>query len=231
VGVDSIDVVSAERRGVVVERAVGSNARAVAELALAQVLNGLRGIVPASRALADGAWEPSQGRELPDSTVGVVGLGAVGGVFATMVTALGADVIATDPRVHPRRFARAALRRGTLEDVLVTSHAVSLHCPVPADRHPVVGRDELALVAPGTVLVNTARSVLVDEEAVLAALDSGRLSAYAVDAFDREPPTIGPLLAHPKVIATPHLGGLTAASRRRMAEAAVANIVKHLEPS
>ncbi|MDR2373470.1 MAG: hypothetical protein LBD77_05105 [Bifidobacteriaceae bacterium] len=228
VGVDGIDLAAAERRGVTVERTVGANARAVAELALAQILNGLRGTAPAARALAAGRWAASPGRELPECIIGLVGLGAVGTLVADFATALGAKVVATDPWAEAGSWQGRADRLETLAEVLAVSDAVSLHCPAPRDGRPIIGARELALTPPGTVLVNTARSALVDDAAVLAALESGQLSSYAVDAFDAEPPPPSPLLAHPKVIATPHLGGQTAAAGRRMAELAVANIIKHL---
>jgi D-3-phosphoglycerate dehydrogenase len=224
VGTDSIDLTAAEKRGIVVERAVGANARAVAELALALILNGLRGIVPATRSVQAGGWDRRQGRELPDCTIGVIGLGAVGTLVANLAGALGARVVGTDPLTRP-----AGIDWHPLDQVFAQSDAVSLHCPVPPDGRPVVGATELALMPEGAILVNTARSTLVEDEAVLAALEAGRLATYAVDAFPVEPPPLTALLAHPRVIATPHLGGFTAASSRRMAEMAVANLVKHLE--
>jgi D-3-phosphoglycerate dehydrogenase len=224
VGTDSIDLAETQRRGIVIERAVGANARAVAELALAQIMNGLRGIVPAAWSVQTGGWERRQGRELPDCTVGLVGLGAVGSLLASLVAALGARVVGTDPVTRP-----PDVEWLPLDQVFKVSDAVSLHCPVPPDGTALVGAAQLDLMPEGAILVNTARSTLVDEDAVLAALESGRLACYAVDAFPVEPPPPSPLLRHPHLIGTPHLGGYTAASTSRMAAMAVANVVKHLD--
>ena len=152
--------------------------------------------------------------------MGVVGLGAVGLRVAGVLTALGADVVAHDPFVTD-----ASVRLVGLDDLLATSHVVSLHCPPSSDGHALIGADRLAATARGTVLVNTARSALVDDDAVLAALEDGTLAAYAVDAFDSEPPDLTPLLRHHRVIATPHIGGYTTASVSRATSQAVHNIV------
>ena len=106
---------------------------------------------------------------------------------------------------------------------------VSLHCPPLAGGAPLVDANRLAHAARGSVLVNTARSALVDDEAVLAALEDGTLRAYAVDAFDTEPPELTPLLRHARVIATPHLGGYTHASVSRATSVAVQNLLAVLE--
>ena len=107
---------------------------------------------------------------------------------------------------------------------------ITLHCPPPADGRLLVAAVALAGVPRGAVLVNTARASLVDDEAVLAALGSGALSAYAVDAFETEPPGPSALLRHERVIATPHVGGYTAASVSRATRGAVENLLAHLEP-
>ncbi len=224
-GTDAIDLVAAQRHGIVVERAAGANARGVAELTVAHVLAGLRGVTPASRALVAGRWERPEGRELAECTVGVVGLGAVGRLVAHLLAALGARVVGHDPYVD----AVPGVALLPLPALLGVSDVVTLHCP-PGDR-ALLGAGELAALPTGAVLVNTARSSLVDDDAVLAALESGRLAAYAVDAFDREPPEVTPLLRHPRVLATPHLGAHTSASTQRVGEVAVANLLRHLGAS
>ncbi|MDR1825741.1 MAG: hypothetical protein LBR27_10535 [Bifidobacteriaceae bacterium] len=228
VGVDAVDLAAAAAQGITVERAVGANARGVAELALALILAGLRGTAPAHRALVEGRWERDQGRELPDCTVGVVGLGAIGRLVAGFAKALGATVLGHDPWADQGAIAAHIHHHVTLEELLAGSDVVTLHCPPPPDGRPVIAAPQLAALPPGAVLVNTARASLVDDAAVLAALNAGHLAAYGVDAYDQEPPAVTELLAHPKVIATPHLGGFTGASTRRMAELAVANVVKHV---
>ncbi len=223
-GTDSIDMAAAERAGVSVERAAGANAQGVAELTLALTLCALRHVSWTSAALREGRWERSQGSELAGCTVGVVGLGAVGLRVAEVFATLGSDVVAHDPFVSD-----ASLRLVSLDELLAMSQVVSLHCPASPDGHALVDASRLAVMARATVLINTARSSLVDDDAVLAALQDGSLAAYAVDAFDSEPPEVTALLRHPHVIATPHLGGYTTASVRRATTQAVDNLLAVLD--
>ncbi|KQS72141.1 NAD(P)-dependent oxidoreductase [Modestobacter sp. Leaf380] len=227
-GADAIDAAAAERRGVQVATARGANARGVAELAFAHVLAGLRGLPLADRVLREGGWARTPGRELPDLTVGVVGFGAIGRTLAGFAAAFGARVLVSDP------FARVpegpgAPRQVALDELFAGSDVISLHAPPPADGTALVGVAQLATVPTGAVLVNTARSSLVDDAAVLAALESGRLSAYAVDAFESEPPALTPLLRHERTILSPHLGGYTDASVRRATEQSVVNLLVMLD--
>ena len=224
VGTDAIDMAAAERAGVRVERAVGANSQGVAELALLLSLSCLRHVPWSSAALASGRWERRQGTELADCTVGIVGVGAIGRRTAEIFHALGSRVVGYDPYVTD-----ADVRMTELDDLLAASDVISLHCPPSADGRPLLDAARLRRVAPGAVLVNTARSALVDDDAVLAALESGALSAYAVDAFDEEPPKLTALLRHPRVIATPHLGGYTEASVRRATAQAVENLLRVLD--
>jgi D-3-phosphoglycerate dehydrogenase len=223
-GTDSIDMAAAERAGVSVERAAGANAQGVAELTLALTLCALRHVSWTSAALREGRWERSQGSELAGCTVGVVGLGAVGLRVAEVFATLGSDVVAHDPFVSD-----ASLRLVSLDELLAMSQVVSLHCPASPDGHALINASRLAVMARATVLINTARSSLVDDDAVLAALQDGSLAAYAVDAFDSEPPEVTALLRHPHVIATPHLGGYTRASVRRATTQAVDNLLAVLD--
>ena len=223
-GTDGIDMPAATRAGVRVERALGANAQGVAELALTLTLCALRHVTSSAAALQAGRWERTQGSELPDSTVGVVGLGAIGRLTAHIFRALGSEVVAYDPFVTD-----ADVRLMDLDELLAVSDVISLHCPPSPDGTPLIDTARLGHVSRGAVLVNTARSALVDEGAVLAALEDGALSSYGVDAFDTEPPQMTALLRHPRVIATPHLGGYTRASVRRATVQAVENLVHALD--
>lgn len=223
-GTDAIDMAAAARAGVRVERAVGANSQGVAELALALSLSSLRHLPWSASALAAGRWERAQGAELPDCTVGIVGLGSIGRRTAQAFSALGSRVVAYDPFI-----AETDVRMLGLDELLAASDIISLHCPATPEGQPLIDARRLEHMGPGAVLVNTARSALVDDDAVLAALESGALSAYAVDAFDDEPPELTALLRHPRVIATPHVGGYTRASIRRATAQAVENLVHALD--
>lgn len=223
-GTDAVDIDAAERAGVLVERATGANAPGVAELALALALAALRDIPSGAAALREGRWKRVIGLELAECTVGVVGLGAVGRRVVEAFAGFGAHVVAFDPFV-----VQADVELVDLGRLIAASDVVTLHCPPTADGSPMMDRARIAAMRSGAVLVNTARSALVDDTAVLAALEAGRLSAYAIDAFDSEPPEPSALLAHPRVIATPHLGGYTRASVQRATAQAVANLLRVLD--
>ncbi|WP_432571735.1 NAD(P)-dependent oxidoreductase [Kineococcus sp. SYSU DK005] len=227
-GTDNVDLDAARRAGIAVERAAGANARGVAELALALALAALRHVPWSSAALHEGGWQRWRGRELAECTVGVVGLGAVGRRAAGAFAALGAAVVAHDPLTGVE--VPDGVRPAPLEEVLRTSDVLTLHCPPPADGTVLLGAEALDALPAGAVLVNTARAALVDDGAVLARLESGALSAYAVDAHDGEPPAPSALLRHPRVIATPHVGGYTGAGVSRATRHAVENLLTHLVP-
>ncbi|RGC66987.1 Glycerate dehydrogenase [Micromonospora sp. MW-13] len=222
-GRDGIDGTAADAAGIQVLTARGANAQGVAELALALTLMGLRGLPEASAALRTGRWARSTGREAAGRTLGVVGFGAIGRRLAHLARGLGMRVVAHDPFVTDGGDVPLL----PLEDLLRTSEVVSLHVP-PSPGGPLLGAAELALVRDDVVLLNTARSSLVDEAALLAQLESGRIALYSVDAFDREPPEPSALLAHPRVVPTPHLGAATAESVRRASDAAVDNLLDAL---
>lgn len=147
--------------------------------------------------------------------------------MAELVGALGARVLAYDAFATVDASSGGAIS-ASFDDVFAESDVVSLHSPPPADGLPLVTAQVVARMRPGAVLVNTARSALVDDDAVLAALDAEHLSAYAVDAFDQEPPELSPLLRHERSLLTPHLGGYTDASTRRATEQSVANLIATL---
>jgi len=223
VGADAVDLNAAEAAGIAVVLARGANSRGVAELALTLTLACLRDVPRSDRAMHDGHWQRSLGREMPDITLGLVGFGAIGRLFGGFATALGAQVMAFDPIATVEGATPAAL-----EQVFAGADVISLHSPPAADGSPLVTSELLATVRRGSILVNTARSALVDDSAVLASLQSGALSAYAVDAFDSEPPELTELLRHPRTVMTPHLGGYTGASTRRASEQAVSNLMATL---
>jgi D-3-phosphoglycerate dehydrogenase len=227
-GVDNIDVDAARERSIAIVRAGGSNARGVAELTIALYLACARGVLPSATALRDGRWEREIGDEAAGRTLGVIGAGAIGQEVLMLGAALGMETVATDPYADAEQLAAGGTRLVELEELLAVSDAISLHRPAPQDGRPVLGGAELAGVKRGAILLNTARAGLVDDDAVLAGLDAGRLSAYATDVFEVEPPRPSALLRHPQVLATPHIGGFTRDSVRRSASAAIENLLEAL---
>lgn len=224
-GIDNIDLVAAARLGIEVRGAAGANASGVAELAICLMLSGLRLVPWHARKLADGTWEREKGRELSSARVGVVGAGSIGGRVARLASEFGATVLAADP--HPPMVGNPPYALVDLDELVRQCDVVSLHAPASGDD-PLLNARRLAALPADTVLVNTARWSLVDAAAALAALESGHLRAYAIDVFAAEPPGPEPLLRHPRVIATPHLGAFTAESARRAGEAAVDQVLDYL---
>lgn len=227
-GVDNLPMPVLEGRGIAVVRAEGANARGVAELALALALAGLRDLVPTNDGMKQGDWPRRIGREMAGARVGVVGLGAIGAGFARFCLALGAQVRGFDPFAPTDRITDPAFSRTDLPGALEGADVVSLHAPMPTDGQPLIGADLLARLAPRAVLVNTARAGLVEAQALIAALDAGGVSTYATDVFETEPPEPSPLLSHPRVILTSHIGGFTTESVERATSVAVANLLQAL---
>lgn len=227
-GVDNIDIREAEARGIVVERAMGANARGVAELAVGLLLSAFRHIPWSHDQLKHGDWQRRIGREASGRTLAVIGCGAIGQQVADIALGLGMQVIGYDPYPNPA-YDRPGFRFAALEECLTACDAVSLHCP-PGDR-PILDAAMLARMRRGVVVVNTARAELIDEAAMHAALESGQVSTLATDVFQKEPPDPSPLLAHSRVILTPHAGGFTEESVDRATSVAIDNLLKVLVPS
>ncbi|WP_370325529.1 NAD(P)-dependent oxidoreductase [Euzebya sp.] len=224
-GADAIDHVAAAAAGVTIRTTPGANAQGVAELTVLLALAALRHLVPSSTALKDGGWVRPKGLELSERTVGLVGFGAIGRRVASILHGFGTTVVATDPAMDGA--SSDGIEVLSLPQLLGTSDVVSLHLPaIPGG--PVIGAQELDQMVLGAVLINTSRAQLVDRAAVLDALESGRLAAYAVDAFEVEPPPVDDLLRHPNVIATPHIGAATVESASRAADVAVENLLEEL---
>lgn len=227
-GIDNLPLQALEERDITVCRTPGSNARSVAELALSLTLAGLRHMVWTHEGLRAGSWPRQIGREIKGTTIGIVGLGAIGTGLAQMCLDLGAAVKAHDPFAPDDRLTHPSLQRVDLESTFINVDAISLHAPMPADGTPLLTSTRFADLSPHTVLVNTARAGLVDETALLAALECDRLACYATDVFETEPPAPSPLLEHPKVMLTSHIGGFTTNAVDRSTRHAVDNLVRTL---
>jgi D-3-phosphoglycerate dehydrogenase len=227
VGVDNLPTGELKRRGIRVLTAEGANSVGVAELTIGLILAALRQIPAVDAGIKSGAWPRFPGMEVSGRTVGLIGCGAIGRHVARVISAMGAEVIAYDP-LRPEFGITGQFAWRELDDVLRQATILSLHCPAPADGRPLLDERRLAAMRPRSVLINAARAALVDEAAVASALDRGHLAAYAADVFADEPPYPGSLAAHPRVVATSHIGGLTDESVGRAARMAVANLLDAL---
>ncbi len=226
VGVDNVDLVAAKARGIEVAVTPGANSRGVAELALGLILNVARGIGESDRSIRAGGWGRTQGFELQGKTLGLAGCGQIGKLLAGMALGIGMRVVAYDIMRDPAMAARDNFHYAELDEMLRAVDVLSLH--MPADKKPFLDAERLAMLKKGVVVVNTARAALVDQEAILSALDAGQVRGYAVDVFDPEPPGETALTRHPKVLCSAHLGGFTAESVLRAGSQAAENIVRKL---
>ena len=227
-GTDTIDKAAARARGIEVTAAVGSNAAAVAEQALALLLACAKSVVQLNERMHAGHWDKATHKsvELGGRTIGLVGLGAIGQRFAKMCDAMGMRVIGFDP------FAKNQPSYIELVDLATLwreSDAISLHCPLTADNTQLLNASTLAQCKQGVMLVNTARGGLIDEAALLAAVQSGQVRMAALDSFAVEPMT-APHMFHgqPGFILSPHIGGVTSDAYINMGAAAAKNTLAAL---
>ena len=211
-GVENIDVAAATARGIAVLNTPGRNARAVAECTIGLILAEVRNIARSHALLVQGKWQRSFPNsdaipELCGKTVGLVGYGAVGRLVAGYLHAFGSRILAYDPYF---RGDPAPAEMTDLESLLRQSDVVSIHARLTPESHHLIGRRQLALMKPTAELVNTARSGLVDEQALIDALRRRQIMGAALDVFDVEPlPADSPLLKLDNVTITPHLAGST----------------------
>lgn len=210
-GVDNIDVDAATRQGIVVVNAPASNSVAVAELTINFILSLARHVPQAYLSLREGRWERQKfmGSEVRGKTLGLVGLGRIGAEVARRARTLEMNLLAHDPVVSTERAGQLGVTLTNLDEVLARSDFVSIHVPLVESTRNLIDAARLAQMQPSAYLINAARGGIVDEAALLEALDRGQIAGAALDVFASEPPSDTALLTHPKVIVTPHLGAST----------------------
>ncbi|MGI8532843.1 MAG: phosphoglycerate dehydrogenase [Geodermatophilaceae bacterium] len=211
VGLDNVDVEAATARGVMVINAPQSNIVSAAEHAMGLLLAAARHIAPAHEALQQGRWSRSSftGTELDGKTVGIVGFGRIGMLFAQRVAAFGTRLLAYDPYVQPGRAAQLGVQLVSLEELLRESDVISVHLPRTPETVGLIGSKELETTKRGVIVINAARGGLVDEQALADAVRSGQVGAAGVDVYAKEPCTDSPLFGVPGIVVTPHLGAST----------------------
>ncbi|MCG9909986.1 MAG: D-2-hydroxyacid dehydrogenase [Flavobacteriales bacterium] len=244
VGMDNIDVAYAREKGIKVLNTPGASSQSVAELVFSHLFTLSRKLHVANREMPEkGTTEfgglkktCSEGIELKGKTLGVIGFGRIGQATATMALGLGMNVLPYDPFVektvleidffHTDDTFSIEYHTVPLEEVIAKSDFLTLHVPASKDGKPLIGEAELAKMKDGVILVNTARGGLIDEQALLDALNNGKVRGAGLDVFVGEPQPDKRLLNHPKISVTPHIGGSTAEAQERigieLAEAVVA---------
>lgn len=229
-GIDNLPLAALKARGIEVAIAGGANAAGVAELAIGLIFAALRHIPLADAGIKSGGWPRRRGRELRDRVVGVIGCGAIGREVARLLVALGANVVAFDPARPTIDLPAEKFRWASREETLRSAEIITFHCPLPPDGKPILDTGGLAQLRPQAIVVNTARAGLVEDAAMLAALERGAVDVYATDVFAEEPPQDLALARHERVIATSHIGGFTDESVERATSIAVANLLAALSP-
>ncbi len=210
-GLDNIDVEYAKSKGVQVVNSPESLVEAVSEHVVLLMLALSRKLVEADASTKKGLWEKNAlvGRELKGKVLGIVGLGRIGRRIAEVSRSMGMSVLAYDViPIPPEVLTPLGARVVALDELFRSSDYVTLHVPMTPDTRHMVDAARLATMKPGACLINTSRGGVVDEEALASALKEGRIGGAALDVFEKEPPS-GPILAAPKTILTPHIGGQT----------------------
>jgi D-3-phosphoglycerate dehydrogenase len=230
VGVDEVDVAEAARRGLLVTRAPGSNSQAVAEHVLALILGLLKGLRPLSATVAAGGWRGA-GTKVQDVAglrLGLVGFGAIGQRVARLALAFGMTVAAFDPAAPDDAFS-AVDRAASLDELLAGANILSVHCPLNAHTRHLIDARALAALPKGARVINTARGGIIDEAALLAAIDAGHIAGAGLDVVEDEPPSAeSQLRRHEQVIVTPHVAGVTDGALVNMGVMAAECIVARL---
>ncbi len=212
-GVDNIDVDAATRRGIIVVNAPASNNIAVAELTIGLILGLARQIPQAHASLQGGKWERTKysGWEVRGKTLGLVGLGRIGSEVAHRARGLEMSVLAFDPVVSFDRAEQIGVELVTMDELAQRSDVISIHVPLTDGTRNLFSAARIAQMKPGAFLLNASRGGIIDEAALVEAINAGRLGGAALDVYNVEPPPVdSPLLRHPKIITVPHIGASTA---------------------
>lgn len=219
-GVDNIDVVAATERGIVVMNTPGGNTISAAEHTIAMLLSMLRKIPAANAKLRAGVWDRKSftGTELMGKRFGVLGLGRIGREVATRIASFGAEVFGYDPVLTADAVSDLGIHPLTFQELIEGVDILTVHVPLVQETRGLIGADQLARMKRGAFIVNCARGGIVDEAALLRALDSGQIAGAAIDVFETEPPALpSPLIDHPNVVSTPHIAASTNEAQERVA--------------
>jgi D-3-phosphoglycerate dehydrogenase len=231
----NVNVEAATRRGIPVVNAPGRNGVAAAEFTVAMILSIVRRLGEGQDNLRRGLWQGDLYRyetsalELQGRTAGLVGLGQVGGRVAKILEAFGMKVLAYDPFLDESAMKAVGVTPASLQELLTKSDVVSLHARLTKDTRGMVGAEQLALMKPSAILINTARAGILDYAALSDALVAGRLGGAGLDVYDNEPPNVAdPMYALPTVLSQPHVGGATQESARRGASMVAVDVRRYL---
>jgi D-3-phosphoglycerate dehydrogenase len=229
-GLDNVDIPAATKKGVVVMNTPGGNTVTTAEHTIGMIFACARMIPQAYASMKAGKWEKKkfEGVELYDKTLGIIGLGAIGGVVAIRCTALGMKVLAFDPFISTEKAKQLGIELADLETIYKRSDFITLHTPKTKETAGLINKDTIAKMKDGVRIINCARGGIVNEADLFEALTSGKVAAAAFDVFEKEPPENHPLMTLDNFIATPHLGASTKEAQENVATAVAEQIVDYL---
>lgn len=230
VGLDNVDIETATERGVMVANAPTSNIHSACEHAISLLLSTARQIPAADKTLRDGEWKRSsfKGVEILGKTVGIVGFGHIGQLFAQRLAAFETEIIAYDPYANPARAAQLGVELVELEELMGRSDFVTIHLPKTPETSGMFDADLLAKSKKGQIIINAARGGLVDEQALADAIKSGHIRGAGFDVYASEPCTDSPLFELDEVVVTPHLGASTVEAQDRAGTDVAASVLKAL---
>ncbi len=234
VGIDNVDVRAASKRGIIVVNAPFGNVNSAAEHSMALLLSLCRKITVANADLKSGAWNraPFTGCELKGKTIGVIGLGKVGGRVALRCKAFESEVIACDPYISEKRAEDFGVKLVSLDDIIRLSDIITVHTPLNDETRGMLSADHFSRMKDGVIIINCARGGIYAEEATLEALNSGKVAAAGFDVWSKEPPdteTLKQLIGHPQMIVTPHLGANTFEAQKNVAVDVSKEIVSYID--
>jgi len=219
VGVDNIDINAATAAGIVVINAPDGNTISTAEHSFAMLMAVARNIPQAHKKLVDGAWDRKsfQDVELHNKTLGIIGMGRIGSEVAKRAKAFQMNVIGYDPYLTDERAQKLGVTNGTVDDIVTKADFITVHTPLMKETKHLLNAKQFAKMKPTTRVINCARGGIIDEKALLHALDNGLIAAAALDVYEEEPPVNNPLIGHPRVVTTPHLGASTVEAQENVA--------------
>jgi D-3-phosphoglycerate dehydrogenase len=231
VGVDNINLDTAKEKGVIVVNAPIATTIAVAEHAMALMLAMVREITKADSGLKAGIWYKSEikGNELYGKTLGVIGFGRIGSTVGTYAKVFGMKVIAYDLVASPTQISEHGGEPVSLDELLQKADIITVHVPLTDTTKHMINAQAITKMKDGVRIISAARGGVIDETALLQALESGKVASAALDVFEKEPPLDSPLVKHPKLIATPHIGGETQEAQKRASADIVNEVLAALE--
>ena len=234
VGIDNVDVEYASNKGIIVVNAPFGNVNSAAEHTMAILLGLCRNVTVANQSLKSGEWKraPFTGYELKGKTIGVIGIGKVGGRVALRCKAFEAEVIACDPYVSEKRADDFGVKLVPLEDIVRYADIITVHTPLNDETEGMITAEHFERMKDGVIIINCARGGIIDEAAMLAALESGKAAGAAFDVWSEEPPQteiLKKLIAHPRMVVTPHLGANTFEAQKNVAIDVSREIINYLD--